>query len=96
MATLKFRGRLHVVDGYDTVLQTLLKNGHAIPHDCGGGHCENCLMKATAGDPMPFSQIGLEQELIENGYFLACQCMIYADIEVSLPDEEELARITRD
>ncbi len=96
MATLKFLGRLHVVDGYDTVLQTLLKNGHAIPHGCGDGHCEDCLMKATAGDPMPFSQIGLEPELIDIGYFLACRCMIYADMEVSVPDEEELARITGD
>ncbi len=43
---------------------------------------------------MPFSQIGLDQALIDAGYFLACQCMIYADMEVSVPDESEIARLT--
>ena len=94
MAELKFLDRLYAVDGYDTVLDTLLKNGHAVPYACRGGHCQACLMKATAGQPMPFSQMGLDQPLIDEGYFLACLCMIYADMEVSVPDEEELTRIT--
>ena len=94
MAELKFLDSLYAVDGYDTVLKTLLKNGHAVPCACHGGHCHACLMKATAGQPMPFSQMGLDQALIDEGYFLACRCMIYADMEVSVPDEEELTRIT--
>ena len=94
MAKLKFRDGRYAVDDYETVLKTLLKNGHAVPHECRGGHCHACLMKATAGQPMPFSQLGLDQALIDAGYFLACRCMIYADMEVSVPDEEELTRIT--
>ncbi len=94
MAKLKFRGSLYAVDGYDTVLNTLLKNGHDVPDGCRGGHCQACLMKATVGQPMPFSQLGLDQALVDKGYFLACRCMIYADMEVSAPDEEELTRIT--
>ena len=94
MADLKFMGSLYAVDGYDTVLKTLLKNGHEVPSGCHGGYCQDCLMKATAGQPMPFSQMGLDQALIDKGYFLACRCMIYGDMEVSLPDEEELTRIT--
>ncbi len=94
MAQLKFQGSLYAVDGYDTVSNTLRKNGHDVSYDCGTGHCQACLMKATAGQPMPFSQLGLEQALIDEGYFLACLCMIYADMEVSVPDEEELDRIT--
>jgi CDP-4-dehydro-6-deoxyglucose reductase len=94
MAELKFLGSLYAVDGYDTVLKTLLNNGLEVPNACRGGHCHDCLMKATAGQPMPFSQMGLDQALIDEGYFLACRCMIYGDIEVSLPDEEELTRIT--
>jgi hypothetical protein len=43
---------------------------------------------------MPFSQMGLNQLLIDEGYFLACRCMIYDDLDVSVPDGEELARIT--
>jgi ferredoxin len=94
MAELKFLDSLYAVDGYDTVLNTLLKNGHAVPYACRGGHCHACLMKATAGQPMPFSQLGLARALIDEGYFLACRCMIYADMEVSVPDQEELTRIT--
>lgn len=94
MAELKFLDSLYAVDGYDTVLNTLLKNGHAVPYACRGGHCRACLMKATAGQPMPFSQLGLARALIDEGYFLACRCMIYADMEVSIPDQEELTRIT--
>ncbi len=94
MAELKFLGSLYAVDGYDTVLSTLLKNGHDVPFDCRGVNFNACLMKATAGQPMPFSQMGLDQALIDKGYFLACQCMIYADLEVSVPDDEELSRIT--
>ena len=87
-------GSLYAVDGYDTVLNTLMKNGHEVAYGCGGGHCHACLMKATAGQPMPFSQMGLDQALVDKGYFLACRCMIYADMEVSVPDEEDLTRIT--
>ena len=93
MSELKFLDSLYAVDGYETVLNTLLKNGQAVPYACRGGHCHACLMKATAGQPMPFSQMGLDQALIDRGYFLACQCMIYADMEVSIPDEKELTRI---
>jgi len=93
MARLKFLDNLYAVDGYDTVLATLLKNGQTVPFACRGGHCHACLMKATAGQPMPFSQLGLDQALIDEGYFLACRCMIYGDMEVSVSDEEELTRI---
>ena len=94
MAELKFLDSVYAVDGYDTVLETLLKNGETVPYACGGGYCHACLMKARAGQPMPFSQLGLDQALVDEGYFLACRCMIYADMEVSTPDEEELTRIT--
>ena len=89
MAELRFLENTYTVDDYDTVLNTLLKNGHAVPNACRGGHCHSCLMKANSGQPMPFSQMGLEQSLIDDGYFLACQCMIYADIDVSTPDRDK-------
>ena len=93
MAKLKFLGRVYAVEGYDTVMSTLQKNGHEIPNGCGGGHCEACLMQATAGQPMPFSQMDLDQALVDEGYFLACRCMIYDDMDVRLPDDEELSRL---
>ena len=37
MSELKFLDNLYAVDGYDTVLKTLLKNGQAVPYACSGG-----------------------------------------------------------
>ena len=94
MAELNFLNKTYTVDDYDTVLNTLLKNGHAVPNACRGGHCHSCLMKATSGQPMPFSQLGLDPSLVDEGYFLACQCMIYADINVCVPDKDKRTRFT--
>ncbi|MBW2223810.1 MAG: hypothetical protein DRH23_12875 [Deltaproteobacteria bacterium] len=94
MAELEFLGHTYTVEDYDTVLGTLLKNGHAVPNACRGGHCHSCLMKAEEGVPMPFSQMGLAPELVNEGYFLACQCMIYADIKVTTPEREKRTRFT--
>ena len=94
MAKLTFFDHSYTVDDYDTVLNTLLKNGHAVPNACRGGHCHSCLMKAEEGSPMPFSQMGLAQELVDEGYFLACQCMIYADIKVTTPERQKRTRFT--
>lgn len=94
MAELNFLNNTYTVDDYDTVLNTLLKNGHAVPNACRGGHCHSCLMRATSGQPMPFSQLGLDPSLVDEGYFLACQCMIYADINVCVPDRDKRTRFT--
>lgn len=94
MAELKFLNNSYTVNDYDTVLNTLIKNGHAVPNCCRGGHCHSCLMKATDGIPMPFSQMGLDEQLVEEGYFLACQSMIYADMTVTMPDKDKRTRFT--
>ena len=94
MAELKFLDKTYTVNDYDTVLNTLIKNGHAVPNCCRGGHCHSCLMRATAGTPMPFAQLGLDPTLVEDGYFLACQGMIYADMTVTMPDKDKRTRFT--
>ena len=94
MAELKFLDNSYTVDDYDTVLNTLIKNGHAVPNCCRGGHCHSCLMKATEGIPMPFAQMGLDEKLVEEGYFLACQSMVYADMTVAIPDKDKRTRFT--
>jgi NAD(P)H-flavin reductase len=89
---LCFEGHVYQVDDFDTVLNTLLKNGHAIPNFCRSGICHSCMMKAEKGTPLPFTQIGLSDELAAENYFLTCQCAVYAPMEVRRPDKDKRTR----
>lgn len=92
MPELCFEGHVYQVDDFDTVLNTLLKNGHAIPNFCRSGICHSCMMKAEKGTPLPFTQIGLSDELAAENYFLTCQCAVYAPMEVRRPDKDKRTR----
>lgn len=92
MPALKFEEHVYEVEDFDTVLNTLLKNGHAIPNFCRSGICHSCMMKAEEGTPLPFTQIGLSDELVAENYFLTCQCAVYAPMEIRRPDKEKRTR----
>ena len=92
MPELRFEDHVYQVDDFDTVLNTLLKNGHAIPNFCRGGICHSCMMKAEEGTPLPFTQIGLSDELVAENYFLTCQCAVYAPMTIRRPDKDKRTR----
>lgn len=92
MPELKFYNHVYQVEDFDTVLNTLLKNGHAIPNFCRSGICHSCMMKAEEGTPLPFTQIGLSEELVNENYFLTCQCAVYAPMRVARPEREKRTR----
>lgn len=92
MPALKFEEHVYEVEDFDTVLNTLLKNGHAIPNFCRSGICHSCMMKAEEGTPLPFTQIGLSDELVAENYFLTCQCAVYAPMKIRRPDKEKRTR----
>lgn len=92
MPDLVFEKNVYQVDDFDSVLNTLLKNGHAIPNFCRSGICHSCMMKAEEGTPLPFSQIGLADELVAENYFLTCQCAVYAPMEIRRPDKDKRTR----
>ncbi len=92
MPELRFEQQIYQVDDFDTVLNTLLKNGHAIPNFCRSGLCHSCMMKAEEGTPLPFTQIGLSDELVAENYFLTCQCAVYAPLTVARPTREKRTR----
>ncbi|MEZ5481788.1 MAG: hypothetical protein R3E73_06250 [Porticoccaceae bacterium] len=50
------------------------------------------MMKAEEGTPLPFTQIGLSDELIAENYFLTCQCAVYAPMTIRRPDREKRTR----
>jgi NAD(P)H-flavin reductase/ferredoxin len=92
MAELKFLDNTYSVNDFGTVLNTLLKHGHAVPNSCRGGHCHSCLMRSLKGAPVAFSQMGLKKELVDEKYFLACQCMVYYDMTVAMPAKDKRTR----
>ncbi|HYE20584.1 MAG TPA: 2Fe-2S iron-sulfur cluster-binding protein [Tepidisphaeraceae bacterium] len=69
----------------ESVLDGLLRAGHAIPNSCRGGACQACLMRATSGAVPAAAQVGLKETLRAGGYFLACSCRPAEDLTVSLP-----------
>ena len=58
-----------------SVLDSLLDQGHSIPHSCKAGVCQSCIMKCANPSHLPqASQRGLGSAERELGYFLSCCC----------------------
>lgn len=94
MPELRFRDQIYTVDDYDTVLNTLIKNGHAVPNFCRSGYCHSCMMKCEEGTPLPTAQAGLSEELVDENHFLACQCAVFMPMTVVPPEKEKRTRFT--
>ncbi|MFK5914233.1 MAG: 2Fe-2S iron-sulfur cluster-binding protein [Woeseiaceae bacterium] len=90
MAQLKYKEDLFTVSAGDTVLDTLLANNHEIPNNCRAGACQSCLMQVTKGQVPSKSQKGLKDSHKVKGLFLACSCVPEEDIEIELPNNEQL------
>lgn len=85
MATIRYQGRAISLEPGLSVLDALLRNGHAIPHGCRSGACQSCLMQVTTGAVPEAAQAGLRATLRAQGYFLACRCHPSGAVEVRLP-----------
>jgi len=67
--------------------------GVDIGQPCGGqGRCGRCAVQVTAGDVRRRSSLRLSTEDVSNGYALACQSVIEADIAVTIPPQEKIER----
>ena len=80
---------LQAEDG-ESVLDTLLRNNIDAPYSCKVGVCQTCIMQSTSGDLPAASQQELKPNLREQGYFLSCQCYADKDLEIKLPESEQL------
>ncbi|MRI34025.1 3-ketosteroid-9-alpha-hydroxylase [Endozoicomonas sp. OPT23] len=71
----------------DTVLQSMLKAGIAAPFSCEKGMCGACMCSVEGGETsLGINQI-LEQEEVDEGWTLACQCHpVSGDLTVKFPD----------
>ncbi len=90
MTQLKFNDEIFTVSAGSTVLDTLLEQGHEIPNNCRAGACQSCIMQVTNGTVPEKSQKGLKDSHKAKGLFLACSCKPEEDIEIELPDAEQL------
>src|SRR5437867_4724891 len=69
---------------------TILKAAHAAGVDitatCGGrGRCTSCRVKFLAGLPPPptiMDEVQLGDDLVREGYRLACQCLLHEPVTV--------------
>jgi uncharacterized 2Fe-2S/4Fe-4S cluster protein (DUF4445 family) len=82
---------------------TILKAAHAAGVDvtatCGGrGRCTSCRVKFLAGPPPPptiMDEVQLGDDLVREGYRLACQCVLHeaVTVQVAPPLEERSFQI---
>lgn len=92
MPAIEFAGEVLDARTGESVLDCLLRNGHAIPHSCRSGVCHSCLLRAIDGQVPEQSQHGLKDTLRAQGYFLACTCRPLADLLVAAPGNEQKTR----
>jgi len=90
MALLKYNGEVFDVPAGGSVLETLLGNGQTIPNNCRAGTCQSCLMQVTKGKVPPEAQKGLKDSFKVKGFFLACCCKPEEDIDICLPDADQV------
>lgn len=71
----------------ESVLDVLLRHDIDIPYSCKAGVCNTCVM-VSEGERLPRNATqGLKDTLVEQGYFLACQCVPSGRIVVRKADD---------
>jgi NAD(P)H-flavin reductase len=99
MPTYRYSGAAFAGAPGETVLDTLLRQGVAVPNSCRAGACQSCLLRAAEGPVPQAAQAGLKATLVEQGYFLSCLCRPDADLVLEpaggLEVEAEIAALER-
>ena len=90
MPTITYQGKAYPGQPDETVLDTLRRNGIEVPFSCRAGACQTCMLHCLNGEVTERSQKELKPALKSLNYFLACQCQPEQDIEVALPDDEDV------
>ena len=90
MANVKFEQGVYPVQNGESVLDTLLEAGVEVPYGCKTGACQSCLMNVVSGSVPEKAMKGLKASWQAKNYFLACQCMPEADIEIARANDDLL------
>ncbi|PKB13571.1 xylene monooxygenase electron transfer subunit [Novosphingobium kunmingense] len=69
-----------------TLLEAMLGQGLAMPHDCKVGSCGTCKFKLVSGKigELSPSALALEGEEVRGGYRLACQAIPRSDLTIAV------------
>ncbi len=90
MPKITYQGKAYPCQPDETVLDTLRRNSIEVPFSCCAGACQTCMLHCLKGEVTEQSQKELKPAFKSLKYFLACQCVPEQDLEVSLPDEEDV------
>lgn len=91
MARITYQGRTFESRPGETVLDCLERGGKAPPSSCRSGHCQSCLMRATAGEVPADAQKGLKDAWKVEGLFLACACKPASNLAIADVDADRIA-----
>lgn len=89
MSKISYDGKTYVLNVGESILDCLLRHGVDYPHSCKSGTCQSCLSRTTQVID-PAWQIGLQPTLATQGYFLSCVAHPSTDIDVLLPNTENV------
>jgi uncharacterized 2Fe-2S/4Fe-4S cluster protein (DUF4445 family) len=75
------------------ISEVIQKAGLDFTQPCGGqGRCGRCAVIVKGEGARRRSTIRLSAEDVEAGYALACQAVVEGDVEVTIPEQERIAR----
>lgn len=95
MPELRVAGRHFQVPVGTNLLDGLLNNGQALPYSCRAGSCQACLVRCHYGLPEDALPDALSPQRRAEGWRLACQCRVVADLGVELFDPSRDAQPAR-
>jgi len=74
----------------ESVLDGLLRTGHAIANGCRSGVCQSCVMVSASDEVPATARRGLSDAQLALDHFLACQCVPQSAISVMPASHTEL------
>ncbi len=77
------------VEGGNTLLETLAREGIAVPSPCGGkATCKQCKVQVVegGGDILETDRATFTPKELKAGWRLSCQCKVKADMGLKLPE----------
>jgi len=87
--TFEPSGRSVFVLSGTVLLEAAGEAGYIIQTPCGGAaKCGKCLVRVVSGRCPPSDQekSAIEEDLLRQGYRLACQCKVHEDLRIEIPD----------
>ena len=86
MPELRVGERNWQVAAGSNLLDTLNDAGVVVPYSCRAGSCHACLVRCLEGVPGDARPDALSEDKRQQGWRLACQCRVDADLQVAVYD----------